>query len=121
MYDHNKGKKNNYPKERKKKQPDLKAQLMSFIQKEEATGCWLWMASTKNGYGQLYAQGKSSQYAHRVSWKEHKGQIPKGLQVLHKCDVRRCINPEHLFLGTQADNIHDMVKKGRHWSQRLDR
>jgi len=82
-------------------------------------GCWLWdhNIGTK-GYG-LFAvrlpKGKSMTYgAHRVSWEIHNGAIPKGLQVLHKCDVRNCVNPAHLFLGTHDENMKDMTNKKRH-------
>jgi hypothetical protein len=51
--------------------------------------------------------------ASRVSWQIHCGEIPAGLQVLHKCDNPRCVRPDHLFLGTIADNVHDMLAKGR--------
>lgn len=75
--------------------------------------CWLWSA-TKNdkGYGQYYADGRLM-YAHRFSWTLFNGQIPNGLNVLHKCDVPNCVNPKHLFLGTQKDNTKDMFDKGR--------
>ena len=69
--------------------------------------CWEYI-----GYGRLRANGKKV-LAHRLSWKEHRGEIPKGLLVLHKCDNSCCVNPWHLFLGTQQDNIDNMVKKGR--------
>ena len=71
--------------------------------------CWLWRGSRDGlGYGH-FSEGR----AHRVSWLLFKGPIPDGMKVLHKCDVRNCVNPEHVFLGTQADNIQDMLKKGR--------
>lgn len=74
--------------------------------------CWEWMTSTTYGYGQTFYKGKNSR-AHRVSWELTYGEIPDGLCVLHKCDNPRCVNPDHLFLGTQKDNIHDMMRKGR--------
>lgn len=76
--------------------------------------CWLWMGHlNESGYGQINIDGKFP-LTHRVSWELHKGSIPDGMQVLHKCDVRRCWNPEHLFLGTHMDNMRDMISKGRH-------
>lgn len=64
------------------------------------------------GYGQIEIDGRSQQ-AHRVAWMLHNGDIPTGLRVLHHCDVRNCVNPEHLFLGTQRDNVDDALKKGK--------
>lgn len=82
------------------------------------SGCWLWTGAVGSGtYGTMTRniKGGKSLYklAHRFSWERHNGPIPEGLCVLHKCDVRTCVNPGHLFLGTQKDNLHDMHKKGR--------
>jgi len=75
--------------------------------------CWLWLGAKNNkGYGQFRVNGKM-ELAHRVSWTLNSGKIPRGLNVLHKCDVCACVNPNHLFLGSQKDNIKDCVKKKR--------
>lgn len=80
---------------------------------EKTKTCWLWIASTRGkGYGAFGADGKN-QYAHRASWEIHYGPIPDGLWVLHHCDTPACVNPQHLFLGTNADNMQDCVAKGR--------
>lgn len=79
----------------------------------QADGCWRWSgAKNSGGYGHLNVSGKHW-FAHRLSYTEHVGPIPRGLNVLHRCDVRDCVNPDHLFLGTQGDNVQDMMSKGR--------
>lgn len=93
----------------------------SFMNKFELdfwTGCWLWTASTdQKGYGHLRHGGKDYK-AHRLSYEFHIGPIPEGegfhgMCVMHKCDTPGCVNPEHLTLGTNLDNIKDMWAKGR--------
>lgn len=75
--------------------------------------CWKWLAGKfEQGYGLIRYNGKTS-YAHRVSYSVTRGEIPKGLCVLHKCDNRECINPNHLWLGTKAQNNTDRHLKGR--------
>jgi hypothetical protein len=80
---------------------------------EPMSGCWLWEEHTdKYGYGQLRYNGR--QYAaHRLSWILHRGDIPSGQCVLHRCDTPTCVNPNHLFLGTHLDNARDREWKGR--------
>jgi hypothetical protein len=81
---------------------------------EPNSGCWLWTASLRpNGYGMFGIAAGSVQSAHRVAWELVNGPIPDGLHVLHRCDVRACVNPSHLFLGTRFDNMQDMIAKGR--------
>jgi hypothetical protein len=84
----------------------------------DPASCWEWKAGQGGtGYGQFWLDGKM-QYAHRVAWTLINGSIPKGegyhgTCVLHECDNRVCVRPDHLFLGSNADNIRDKVKKGR--------
>jgi hypothetical protein len=76
-------------------------------------GCWLWERGVNSsGYGSL-SVGDKTEMAHRVSYELYVGPIPPGLSVLHKCDTRSCVNPDHLFLGTRSDNNLDMSVKGR--------
>lgn len=79
-------------------------------------GCRLWTARSKthNGYG-VFSLGRGKQkLAHRYQWERHFGEVPQDKEVCHRCDVRSCVNPAHLFLGTRQDNVTDCVLKGRH-------
>jgi HNH endonuclease len=78
-------------------------------------GCWLWTGCVNGaaGYGAFNIGGTRMDRAHRVSWRLHFGAIPAGLCVCHHCDTRRCVRPEHLFLGTRDANNKDMTRKGR--------
>ena len=78
--------------------------------------CWLWTANRNSvGYGMIAPGygGRSSILAHRASWELANGPVPAGLFVCHHCDTPLCVNPAHLFLGTDQENKDDMVRKGR--------
>ena len=79
---------------------------------KQNNGCWLWTAGKIGKYGSI-KNGEKREVSHRISWKIYKGEIPTGMFVCHRCDVTLCVNPEHLFLGTQKDNIVDAVSKNR--------
>jgi hypothetical protein len=98
------------------------------VKSDDPDGCWIFTgshgSSIKNrhkSYGSVNLRGATEQErflyvrsgAHVISWTIHFGRVPDGFDVLHKCDNRRCVNPEHLFLGTNQDNMDDMVAKGR--------
>lgn len=84
---------------------------------KEEDGCWKWTGCNRgNGYGVLRYKGKTES-AHRVSYKIFKGEIPEGYVVMHSCDCKLCINPDHLFIGTSKQNSEDMVKKNRQTKQ----
>src|SRR5690242_19244746 len=81
----------------------------NFVRCDAETGCWIWTGYiARNGYGRYRREG-----AHRVSYERANGHIPSGFQVNHSCDRRLCVNPAHLWLGTQVDNMREMVQKGR--------
>jgi len=82
------------------------------VDKNTNNGCWLWVGATTKGYGRTRVD-KRHGYAHRFSWEYHYGPIEDGLQICHKCDVPLCVRPDHLFLGSAADNVLDKIQKGR--------
>lgn len=94
--------------------PKVIHQIKRFWSKvQKSDSCWLWTAGKfDTGYGQFRFAGRN-QGAHRLSWFFVHGEIPKGLYVLHKCDNRACVSPDHLWLGTAKDNAMDMARKGR--------
>ena len=89
---------------------DIVEKFWSKVQKSD--GCWEWLGAKSRKYGQSY-DGVRSTGAHRFSWILHKGEIPEGKWVLHKCNNPSCVNPDHLYLGTRADNIGDMLEADR--------
>jgi len=92
-----------------------------FLARLDRTGeCWLWTDTVfPNGYGQVPYCGKI-RYAHRLAYELANGPIPEGLQINHRCDVRNCANPDHLYAGTQLENVREAASKGRMkgWSRR---
>lgn len=93
---------------------DVALRFWSKVDRTDPDGCWLWLAGQRgsNDYGGFWIGGKTRP-AHVVSWMFANGTVPNGLLVLHQCDVPLCVRPDHLFLGTDADNAADRVRKGR--------
>lgn len=89
--------------------PDVR--FWKHVRKTES--CWIWTGGTITGYGQFHPTDTRVMKAHRFSWELHYGPIPAGLWVLHRCDTPPCVRPDHLFLGTHADNMADARAKGR--------
>ena len=95
----------------------IPARLRRFMRKvsvDPQTECWIWQGATdsQRRYG-VACWDKRKGQSHRVSWELHNGEIPDGMKACHKCDVTLCVNPEHLFIGTQEDNMRDCAAKGR--------
>jgi hypothetical protein len=94
----------------------LEARYARYVGEETESGCWPWTGATHQGrYGIIGAGGKggTALKAHRLAWEFANGPIPEGMYVCHHCDNPRCVNPSHLFLGLQTDNMADMVSKER--------
>jgi hypothetical protein len=92
----------------------IEERFLYYVNKTDT--CWIWLGKsfTKFGYGRFNFGKRKIEHAHRSSFKLFKGTIPKGAMILHKCDNPKCVNPEHLFLGTAYDNAQDMINKRRH-------
>lgn len=94
--------------------PNEPAETRFWMRVDKSGECWTWTAARgDHGYGSFTDDDGRSVSAHRFSHQLHYGPIPKGLVVCHKCDNPPCVRPDHLFLGTQADNVRDMQAKGR--------
>jgi hypothetical protein len=91
----------------------IKERFEKYIIPEPNSGCWLWCGSwNEDGYGVIRIKRRTVR-AHRVSWELYKGPVPEDFKALHKCDTPPCVNPQHLFLGTQIENIFDRDSKNR--------
>ena len=90
------------------------ARFDAKVDRSSASPCWLWTAAVADtGYGVFNRGGGQLVAAHRYAYERAKGEIPAGAVVMHTCDVRRCCNPEHLVVGSIAENNDDMARKGR--------
>jgi hypothetical protein len=96
-----------------KPQP-LGPRFWAKVDRSRVGRCWPWIGAKNGGegYGVIFRDGRPA-LAHRVSWELHNGPIPDGLGVLHRCDNPPCVNPRHLFVGSNADNNRDKISKGR--------
>src|SRR3990167_1102674 len=92
---------------------NFKTKIRFYKKVRKLNRCWIWKGGkNKTGYGRFFFKNRLWS-SHRCMWEMTNGDIPKGMNVLHRCDNPSCVNPEHLFLGTQKDNMSDCIKKGR--------
>lgn len=95
----------------RRKQP-IAERFMRFVEKTD--GCWFWKGyTTKHGYGTFHPKAGVTRTAHSIAYEIFKGPVTEGMDVMHSCDVRNCVNPDHLSLGTRTDNMRDAKAKGR--------
>ena len=95
---------------------DVVERFTAKFEKIPIAGCWIWTAAQKEyGYGVFGVPGGRGKVdrAHRVAWKLFRGEIPKSMNVLHRCGVAACVNPDHLYLGTLKENAQDTIRMGR--------
>lgn len=94
----------------------IKERFWERVIRANEADCWTWTGAIKGfGYGHMLVAGRM-QSAHRISYEMHVGPIPPRMFVCHRCDNPRCVNPAHLFLGNNQDNVRDMLTKGRHYA-----
>jgi hypothetical protein len=99
---------------------DVKQYIRDRVVEVTESGCWIWMQTlNRGGYGMVLKRGMGQRTAHRLSYATFVGPIPEGMYICHRCDVRCCVNPDHLFVGTHTDNVRDAVRKKRMYNQRL--
>src|SRR5258707_527677 len=90
----------------------LRARFETKVQRTETCHLWIGQIGGSRGYGQFSVKASRNTSAHRVAWTIYRGPIPEGGNVLHKCRNRRCVNPDHLYIGTISDNARDSVRDG---------